>query len=210
MVAYSMQVGQLGTNCYLFGDEEAGVCAVVDPGDEAPKIAKMIEQSGLTLKYILVTHGHYDHVFALSALWSLYPEAEVYVHPEEVDLSGAPQNYMKLGDPRPFHYCHDGDILPLGSLQIEVMNTPGHSKGSLVFKVEDCLFAGDTLFAGSCGRTDFAGGNHREMLHSLKRLHDLEGDYRVFPGHDTPTTLEAERKRNPYMAEAISAAKAGG
>ncbi len=206
MVVSSIQVGQLGTNCYLFGDESAGVCAVVDPGDDAKKIARVIEQSGLTLTYIFATHGHFDHVFGLPELMRLYPEAKVYIHREEVDLSGTPQNYMKLSmAEQKLNYCDEGDVIPLGNLQIEVMNTPGHSKGSLVLKVGESLFAGDTLFRGSCGRTDFMGGSYKEMVHSLKRLHDLPGDYNVYPGHDAPTTLEEERRNNPFMAEAVRA-----
>lgn len=203
MYINSLQVGQLGTNCYIFGDEAAGLCAVVDPGDEAGKIARAIQESGLRLAMVLVTHGHYDHVFALPELLELYPDTPVYVHELEVDHSAVPVNYMKLKAVPNLHYVTEGDTITLGALSIQVMNTPGHSEGSLIFQVGEHLFSGDTLFRSSCGRTDFMGGSFESMMHSLKRLHDLSGDFQVYPGHDAPTTLANERAQNPYMGEAL-------
>ena len=101
------------------------------------------------------------------------------------------------------NYYDEGDTLTLGSLTIEVLHTPGHSLGSVVLKVGDALFCGDTLFAGSCGRTDLRGGSYEEILTSLKRLAELEGDYHVLPGHESFSTLERERKTNPYIREAM-------
>ena len=100
-------------------------------------------------------------------------------------------------------FYDEGDTLTLGSLTIEVIHTPGHSKGSVVLKVGDVLFCGDTLFAGSCGRTDLAGGSYAEIMASLKRLGELEGDYHVCPGHDVTSTLERERRSNPFLMEAM-------
>ena len=94
-------------------------------------------------------------------------------------------------------------MVPLGNLQVEVLHTPGHTKGSVVLRCQDVLFTGDTLFAGSCGRTDFPGGDMEEMLASLKRLGELEGDYKVLPGHEAFTTLERERQSNPYLRQAM-------
>ena len=207
MIIKNIQVGQIGTNCYLFGDEETKVCAVVDPGDEAPRVAQMVRDSGMELSYILVTHGHFDHVLAVSDLLEFYPNAKVYIHQDEVNVSRIPNNYMKLYPVEGLETYKDGDSLTLGSLTIEVLNTPGHSPGSVVLKVSDALFTGDTLFQGACGRTDFAGGSYSEMLRSLKRLHDLPGDYKVYPGHEGFSTLETERKRNPYMQEAVKSAR---
>ncbi len=205
MIVKNIQVGQIGTNCYLFGDENAKVCAVVDPGDEPRRIAKMVLDSGMELRYIFVTHGHFDHCLGVPGLLEIYPQAQVYIHPEEVDHSGAAMNYMKLPALPGLNYYNEGDSLTLGSLTIQVMNTPGHSKGSVSLLVGDHLFAGDTLFRGSCGRTDFAGGSFREMQQSLKRLSQLPGNPAVYPGHEGTTTLDAERARNPYVREALSA-----
>ena len=202
MVKYT-QVGQIGTNCYLFGDETAQVCAVVDPGDDAPRIAQMIKESNMELQYILITHGHYDHVLAVSDLLEFYPNAQVYIHQSEVDEQRIPNNFIQMPAVSNMHYYGEGDTLTLGGLTIHVMHTPGHSPGSVVLRVDDYLFTGDTLFQGSCGRTDFLGGNFSEMLRSLKRLHDLPGDYRVLPGHEGFSNLEQERKRNSYMLEAV-------
>lgn len=197
-------VGQIQTNCFLFGDEEAKVCALVDPGDEAPRLAKMVRDSGMTLQYILITHGHFDHCLAVPELVKLFPEVKVYANENEVDKAGFPNNYMQLPLVPNLNYYKEGDTLKLGDLEIKVLNTPGHSKGSMVLLVGEHMFAGDTLFAGGCGRTDFAGGSYIEMLASLKRLAQLEGDYKVYPGHESFTTLERERARNPYMQEALS------
>ena len=203
MIIKSLQVGQIGTNCYIFGDEKAGVCAIVDPGDEAERIAKAVGETGLTPRYILLTHGHFDHVLAVGPLHARYPDAEIYIHKGEVNWAKIPQNYMQMTPVEGMHTYDEGDALTLGSLTITVMRTPGHSPGSVVLKVADCLFAGDTLFAGSCGRTDFAGGSYGQMRSSLKRLVELPGDYRVFPGHEGPTTLDRERKSNYFVREAL-------
>lgn len=203
MVIKSLQVGQIGTNCYIFGDEKAGVCAIVDPGDEAKRIARAVTETGWEPRYLLLTHGHFDHVLAVEQLHELYPQAEIYIHKGEVNWKNIPQNYMQMTPVEGMHTYDEGDTLPLGEFTIEVMRTPGHSPGSVVLKVADCLFAGDTLFAGSCGRTDFVGGSYGQMLASLKRLVELPGDFRVFPGHEGPTTLEQERKNNYFVREAL-------
>lgn len=203
MIIKSLQVGQIGTNCYIFGDEKAGVCAIVDPGDEADRIARTVQETGLDPRYILLTHGHFDHVLAVEPLHQRYPQAEIYIHKGEVNWKNIPQNYMQMTPVEGMHTYDEGDTLTLGGLTIQVLRTPGHSPGSVVLKVGDCLFAGDTLFANSCGRTDFVGGSYGQMLSSLKRLAELEGDFRVFPGHEGSTTLDRERKGNYFVKEAL-------
>lgn len=203
MLIKSLQVGQIGTNCYIFGDESAGVCAIVDPGDEAKRIARAVTETGLEPQFIFLTHGHFDHVMAVGELHKLYPQAEIYIHKGEVNWSNIPQNYMQMSPVEGIHTYDEGDQLTLGDLSIQVMRTPGHSPGSVVLKVADCLFAGDTLFAGSAGRTDFVGGSYGQMLASLKRLAELPGDFRVFPGHEGSTTLDRERKSNYFLREAM-------
>ena len=207
MKIVTIAVGQLMTNCYLLCDEQAKVCAVIDPGDEAGRIADAVERSGCQLRYVLLTHGHYDHFTGLAGLLEKY-DVPVYIHP--ADAEEGRNNPWSLKFPR-LDEAHqrwygEGDTLTLGSLIIHVFSTPGHSKGSVCLLVENVIFAGDTLFYGSCGRTDFPGGDYKEMLLSLARLARLEGNYKVYPGHDRPTDLDWERRMNPYMRQGLTLA----
>ena len=198
-----LYVGPIGTNCYILEDEEAGLAAVIDPGDEADKILKALREDGVTVEYILLTHGHYDHTTAVPDLHKALPQAKIYIH--RADANGAGNQLFPLaGQVEGLRYYDEGDELKLGTLTIQVLHTPGHSKGSVTLKVADVLFCGDTLFAGSCGRTDFAGGSYAEIMDSLKRLGELEGDFYVCPGHDITSTLERERRSNPFLREAMA------
>ena len=197
-----MQVGPIGTNCYILEDETANLAAVIDPGDEADKILKVLEGDGVQVEYILLTHGHYDHTTAVPALHRALPQAKIYIH--QADANGAGSTLFPLvGQVEGLRNYDEGDTLPLGSLTIAVLHTPGHSKGSVTLKVEDVLFTGDTLFCGSCGRTDLSGGSYEEIMDSLKRLGRLDGDFHVCPGHDVTSTLERERRSNPFLLEAM-------
>ena len=198
-----LQVGPIGTNCYLLEDEKAHVAAVIDPGDEAGRILQVIKDDGVDVKYILLTHGHYDHTTAVPELHQALPQAEIYIH--KADANGAGSRLFPLAGQIPdLKFYDEGDALTLGELTIQVLHTPGHSKGSVTLKVGDVLFCGDTLFAGSCGRTDLAGGSYAEIMASLKKLGQLPGDYHVCPGHDVTSTLERERRSNPFLSEAMS------
>ena len=198
-----LQVGPIGTNCYLLEDEKAHVAAVIDPGDEAGRILQVIKDDGVDVKYILLTHGHYDHTTAVPELHQALPQAEIYIH--KADANGAGSRLFPLAGQIPdLKFYDEGDALTLGELTIQVLHTPGHSKGSVTLKVADVLFCGDTLFAGSCGRTDLAGGSYDEIMASLKKLGELPGDYHVCPGHDVTSTLERERRSNPFLREAMS------
>ena len=198
-----LQVGPIGTNCYLLEDEKAHVAAVIDPGDEAGRILQVIKDDGVDVKYILLTHGHYDHTTAVPELHQALPQAEIYIH--KADANGAGSRLFPLAGQIPdLKFYDEGDALTLGELTIQVLHTPGHSKGSVTLKVVDVLFCGDTLFAGSCGRTDLAGGSYDEIMASLKKLGELPGDYHVCPGHDMTSTLERERRSNPFLREAMS------
>ena len=167
----SIMVGPIMTNCYLLSDETAGVCALIDPGDEADRVLDMVSRSGCALQYILLTHGHFDHTTAVRPLLEKYPDVPVYIH--EKDVTDQPPKHMDMMFSRlPEHnqrYYKEGDTLTLGSLTIRVMETPGHTQGSVCLLVGDVMFSGDTLFRGSCGRTDFAGGDPKAMLASLAR-----------------------------------------
>ena len=198
-----LQVGPIGTNCYLLEDEKAHVAAVIDPGDEAGRILQVIKDDGVDVKYILLTHGHYDHTTAVPELHQALPQAEIYIH--KADANGAGSQLFPLAGHIPdLKFYDEGDALTLGELTIQVLHTPGHSKGSVTLKVGDVLFCGDTLFAGSCGRTDLAGGSYEEIMASLKKLGELPGDYHVCPGHDVTSTLERERRSNPFLREAMT------
>ena len=198
-----LQVGPIGTNCYILEDEAARLAAVIDPGDEAEKILSVLKEDEVETRYILLTHGHYDHTTGVPDLHRALPKAQVYIH--KADAQGAGSRLFPLaGEIADLHFYDEGDTLPLGGLTIHVLHTPGHSKGGVTLQVGDVLFCGDTLFAGSCGRTDLNGGSYEEIMQSLKRLGQLPGDYHVCPGHDVTSTLERERKTNPFLREAMA------
>lgn len=199
-----MQVGPIGTNCYFLQDEESGLMATIDPGDDWERILHQVKKAEGEVKYILLTHGHYDHTTAVPDLVKALPGVQVYIH--QADANGAGSQLFPLAaQVKDLNNYDEGDTLSLGSLTIEVLHTPGHSKGSVTLKVGDVLFTGDTLFCGSCGRTDLRGGSYEEIMASLKRLGELEGDFHVCPGHDRTSTLERERKYNPFLLEAMGA-----
>ena len=197
-----MQVGPIGTNCYILEDETTNKAAVIDPGDEADKIVQVLQKDGVEVEYILLTHGHYDHTTGVPDLKKHFPDAQVYIH--QADANGAGSTlYPLAGQVAGLKHYKEGDTLTLGSLTIQVMETPGHSPGSVTLRVGDVLFTGDTLFCGSCGRTDLRGGSYEQIMVSLKRLGELEGDFHVCPGHDRTSTLEQERRYNPFLMEAM-------
>ena len=195
-----LQVGPIETNCYLLCDEEARACALIDPGDEAGRIAAAVRQSGCEPSVILLTHGHYDHTGGVTELRRTYPGLSVYLNRQDTPAMGAPETLFPAV-PNAIHYA-EGDTVTVGGLTVRVLHTPGHSKGSVSLLCGTVLFSGDTLFAGSCGRTDFWGGDMEEMLRSLGRLGRLDGDFTVCPGHMETSTLEWERRHNPWMRQA--------
>ena len=197
-----MQVGPIGTNCYILEDDQTNLAAVIDPGDEPELIQEALEKEGVEVRYLLLTHGHYDHTTAVPALHRVYPQADIYIH--QADANGAGSTLFPLaGEVDDLKLYDEGDVIRLGDHEIQVLHTPGHSPGSVTLKVEDVLFTGDTLFAGSCGRTDLRGGSYEQIMVSLKRLGELEGNFHVCPGHDRTSTLEQERRYNPFLMEAM-------
>lgn len=187
-------LGDYMTNCYLLRREDSDRCLIVDPGYEAGKILKVLEEKHLQPEAILLTHGHFDHVGAVRELFS---ETDCDVYISEADLSMPPM----ITNGRLF-YTHTypaSGALTLAGLTFWVLPTPGHTPGSVCLLAGDTMFSGDTLFRGSCGRTDLPGGSWEQMLASLKTLASLPGDYRVLPGHGEETTLAWERTHNPYL-----------
>ena len=189
-----LPLGAYQTNCYLVWDEDSPACVVIDPGYESDRVLLEAKHLGKEICAVLLTHGHFDHVGAVRDLVAEVG-CPVYIH--EADLSMPAQ--MTAG---PLYYtnlCGEGDRLELAGLSFKVLHTPGHTPGSVCYLCENAIFSGDTLFWGSCGRTDLPGGSWSTIRASLQRLRDLSGDYAVYPGHGDSTRLDFERKMNPYM-----------
>ena len=193
----ALTVGSIETNCYIVYDEETKGAVVIDPSDDAELVEARIAALGLTPRAILLTHGHFDHGGDVGRLLARWP-APVYCHPADRALP----SWLTHGLSADVD-LHDGDELDFDGLRFRVLHTPGHTPGSVCFLCGTLLFAGDTLFAGSCGRTDLPGGSWQDMAASLRRLAELDGDYTVYPGHGEPTTLDEERANNPYLEMAL-------
>jgi len=198
-------VGVMMTNCYFIVDEESAACAVVDPGEDADKILAKLKDKGLRVEAILLTHGHFDHIMALPALVAA-TGAKVMLHEKDEALySDNDLNCMRrfagvdLPMPPIDRLLRESDEIAVGGSRIRVLHTPGHTEGSVCYLCGEDLITGDTLFAGSCGRSDLPGGDYRTLLSSLHRLRDLPDDYRIFPGHGTSSHLERERHTNVYL-----------
>ena len=188
-----LALGAYQTNCYLLWEGEKAV--VIDPGYEPDTILRALDTLGMGLSAILLTHGHFDHVGAVREL-AAETGCEVYIHAAEATLPP-----MMTAGPLYFTRTYgEGDtISPIDGMELTVLHTPGHTPGSVCLLYGQHLFSGDTLFQGSCGRVDFPGSSPRDMMASLRRLASLQCDYRVHPGHGESTTLENEKRFNPYM-----------
>lgn len=208
MKVYVKPVGSIGTNCYIVaGDNQEAV--IIDPGARADKLADFIGKQDLKPKYILLTHGHFDHIGAVNALAAKY-SCKIAIGADDAELLLDPSKSLGYEGGLTKEECiiqpdlllHDGDVIEAGGMSFTVIETPGHTKGGVSYSCADALFTGDTLFAGGMGRTDFYGGDYRTMLVSLQKLARLDGDYHVFPGHGPDSTLSYERGTNPYLAMA--------
>lgn len=194
LTLHTLPLGAYQTNCYILHQEDSSSCVVIDPGYTPEVILGFLEGQGLTLEAILLTHGHFDHVGAVRDL-AAETGCKVYLNPN--DLSMPPK--LTSG---PLYYTDaysEGDSLCPAGISFRVLSTPGHTPGSVCLIAENFLFSGDTLFAGSCGRTDLPGGKTSDIRKSLRRLAELPQDYSVHPGHGESTTLAWEKQYNPYM-----------
>jgi len=200
MLIKTLPVGMLGTNCYIVTDEETLKCAIIDPGGDSNSILDYIESNKLSPEAIFLTHGHFDHYMALEAVMAA-TGAPAYINKNDANADGLSDPH-KLDSNGKLRWYAEGDVMNIGKLEIAVLETPGHSPGSVTLKCDSALFTGDTLFRDSCGRTDLGGGSMEILLKSLKRLSDLEGDYEVYPGHADSSTLSRERSFNYYMKHA--------
>ncbi len=185
-------LGDFHTNCYLVSDEN-GDAAVIDPGYTPEKILAAAREQGLTIRAILLTHGHFDHVGGVQGVMEA-AHCPVYGCARDLTLPEQLRGALQLTD-----YYADGDEIAVGTLRFAVMETPGHSSGSVCLRCGDALFSGDTLFAGTCGRTDLPGSSPTQMRRSLARLAAIDENLAVYPGHGHSSTLDEEKKTNPYM-----------
>lgn len=208
IIVKSMPLGPLGANCYIVADILSGECAVIDPGGYTDALENALKDERIgKLKYILLTHGHFDHISGVGELKEKHPEMKICIHALDAQCLNDPK--MSLADgfaPGSFKkgvnadiLLHDGDKLHLGQNEIEVISTPGHTRGGVTYKTGDILFTGDTLFRFTYGRTDFFGGSSADLECSIYRLFVLEGDYVVYPGHNISTTLSYEREHNRIL-----------
>ena len=199
-------LGMVGTNCYLLCNMDIKECVLIDPADSQDEISRMIDESGCSLKGILLTHGHFDHIMAADAVRDKYG-IKVYASCDEKNTLEQP--HINLGEAyglklsvKAYVWHKDGEILKLAGFDIEALHTPGHTEGGSCYYIREIgvLFSGDTLFCGSVGRTDFPGGSMSEIVRSIKeKVMVLPDDTKVYPGHGEGTSVGYERENNPFL-----------
>lgn len=199
-------VGELGANCYFVFDREQGVSLLVDTGAPCEDMYRAVEEFGADkLQYLLLTHGHFDHIGNVAAVKERYPGVKIVIGEFDSDFTQKDNLNLSLffeGTLRHFDadiLVNDKDELPFGNGSIRVLATPGHTAGGMCYIIGNNIFTGDTLFSGSCGRTDFPTGSSREMLFSLRKLASIPEDLNVYCGHGESSTLDYERKTNFCM-----------
>jgi glyoxylase-like metal-dependent hydrolase (beta-lactamase superfamily II) len=199
-------VGPFATNCYVIWDASTKQAAIIDPGGDRQRIEEMIASHGLDVKYTLLTHGHPDHTFFAGELAGHYG-AEVAMHESDIptltESLPIAEMFYDLTSYEAFSpsiVLNDGDWIDLGDSRIRVLHTPGHSRGGVSFVTHEGIFCGDTVFAGSVGRTDFPGGSMEQLINSIQaQLLTLDDQTPLYPGHGPATTVGAERRSNPYL-----------
>lgn len=205
MIIEKVVVGPFATNCYIVGDESTKEGIIIDPGDEAKKILERVDELGLDIKLILLTHGHIDHVGALKEVKEA-TNAEVAIHVDDANFKRYRSSGLVLGlfyphPPAPDRLLKDGDTLDIAGMRFEVIHTPGHTAGGICLLRDGVVFSGDTLFNYGIGRSDLLGGNHSQLLESIRsKLLVLDDDTVVYPGHGDDTTIATERKGNPFLS----------
>lgn len=207
MRAERLDLGGFAANCYVLSDGKTA--AVVDPGADSSALRRFVEETSLDIKYILLTHGHFDHIGGVAFLKSRFPQAQIAIGKEDgfMPLSAEGSLAALFGAEHtsftPDILLDDGDELSLGELKIKAMHTPGHTRGGMVYLAEDIAFCGDTLFNMSIGRCDFPGSSMEQMRQSLKKLSTLPAETKLYSGHGESSTLGYELKYNPFLREEI-------
>ncbi|MBI5212780.1 MAG: MBL fold metallo-hydrolase [Nitrospirae bacterium] len=208
MLIKSVVVGPLQVNCFVVADEKSRKALVIDPGDEPDRIMDIIKEGGLGVEYIICTHGHFDHVGAVSDL-KKETGAKVLIHKDELEIYDAAKDMAAFWGyeldplPDPDVLAGDGDVIRAGNLSLEIFHTPGHSPGGICLYGHGIAITGDTLFAGSVGRTDFHGGDMQKLKGSFKRLMTLPENIRVLTGHGPDTTIGREKRENMFSEELL-------
>ena len=207
MIVKMLVVGLFAANCYIVGSSSTGQGIIIDPGAEAETILRTVQQLGLSISLIVITHAHIDHVGAVREVQKK-TNAAFAVHQAEKGLLLTPPMRMltSLGlspvksPPRPDRLLKDGDIIDVGDLHFKVLHTPGHSPGGICLLGQGVVFSGDTLFNFGIGRSDFPGGSHERLMTSIReKLMVLPDETIVYPGHGAPTTIGDERRGNPFI-----------
>ena len=199
-------MGSMGANCYLYACMESKKAVIIDPGADGKRIYRWVLEKGLKVDYILLTHGHVDHIGAVDELRELLGEVSVGIHAGDAGmLTDGKQNLSSYFGPglvlkKADFLLQDGQEFSIGKEILKVISTPGHSPGGVCFLCSEGLFSGDTLFAGSIGRTDFPGGSMDQLLDGVKKkLLILPEETRVFPGHGEETSIGEEKRDNPFL-----------
>ncbi len=207
-------VGDLETNCYIVWDEKSGDAAVVDPGGDGPLIGAELGRMGLKPAQIINTHGHFDHIGANADIKKQF-DTSLAIHSGDAELLGDAKSYATTfgiktcSSPEPDRLLKDGDTIEIGCHTFQVVHTPGHTMGGVCFydKVAGILITGDTLFAGSVGRTDLPGGSYETLMNSiLTRIVPIDDAVRIYPGHGPDSTIGFEKQTNPYIMELLKGA----
>ena len=203
----SLAVGSIQTNCFIIWEEESKEGVVIDPGGNPHEIIKLIDDNQLDIKWVLLTHGHFDHTFYAKDIAN-HSNCKIAMSKDDLEIlessllisSDFDYDISKHIQFTPDRFLLDGDVLEIGKSKIQVVYTPGHSPGCICFITEIGVFVGDTIFANSIGRTDFPGGNFEKIVNSIKtRILTMQDDIKLYPGHGPSTTVDRERTYNPFL-----------